>query len=180
MDAWGGASIVDRYGKIANMVMQYLQKHPTADFAEVSEKILGPYENSIDYTGMSPRIFEAAMTRTCQVLAEGDYKIVKPGIHYISFKPDFSDFDEVMKKIEDKKYCQQIAENAYQELIQSGKYTYQRYVRTMVKTLKKEKMQDKSHRLGYIKVILGIYDLIQKQYNRLYKILVRKGWIWRT
>lgn len=173
----GGASILDADGKIASMVLQYHQSHPNANFEEAAAQILSPYEDSICYKMISPRIFEAAMTKTCQVLAEGDYKVIKPGIHYISFKPDFSDFDEVIKKIQDKEYCKAIAENAYQELIQSGKYSYQRYVRNVVRTLKKEKKEGKQYHLGYIKAVLSGYNTILSWYNRLYKVWVSRGWI---
>lgn len=173
----GGASILDADGKIASMVLQYHQSHPKVNFEEAAAQILSPYEDSICYKMISPRIFEAAMARTCQVLAEGDYKVIKPGIHYISFKPDFSDFDEVIKKIQDKEYCKAIAENAYQELIQSGKYSYQRYVRNVVRTLKKEKKEGKQYHLGYIKVVLSGYNTILSWYNRLYKVWVSRGWI---
>lgn len=173
----GGASIVDEDGKIANMVIQYQQKHPKANFDEVSEKILSPYENSIGYKMISPRTFEAAMTRTCQVLVQADYKIMKPGIHYISFKSDFSDFSEVIEKIQDRDYCRSIAENAYQELIQSGKYSYQRYVKNVVRTLKKEKEVSKVIHLEYVKVILQGYNIILNLYNRMYKVWLRRGWI---
>ena len=74
---------------------------------------------------ISPRHFECAMTKTCQVLVEGDYQgVLEPGRHYIELKRDYSNLDEVIEKIQDRELCEQIAERAYEEVVASGKYTY--------------------------------------------------------
>ncbi len=157
----GGASILDEDGKIESMVNLYIKKHPGADFKEVSSELLKPYENGINYTSISPRIFECAMTKTCQILLEDDYRIIRPGIHYINLKRDFSNFDEVVKKVQNKKYCAQIAENAYKELIVSGKYSYEKYVKRMMDTIEKNKKFNvyNKRKQWWIVLLLKIYNL---------------------
>lgn len=157
----GGASILDEDGKIESMVNLYIKKHPGADFKEVSSELLKPYENGINYTSISPRIFECAMTKTCQILLEDDYRIIRPGIHYINLKRDFSNFDEVVKKVQNKKYCAQIAENAYKELIVSGKYSYEKYVKRIMDTIEKNKKFNvyNKRKQWWIVLLLKIYNL---------------------
>ena len=157
----GGASILDEDGKIESMVNLYIKKHPGASFKEVSSELLEPYENSINYTMISPRIFECARTTTCQIFLEDDYRIIRPGIHYINLKRDFSNFDEVVKKVQNKKYCAQIAENAYKELIVSGKYSYEKYVKRMMDTIEKNKKFNvyNKRKQWWIVLLLKIYNL---------------------
>ncbi|MBT8506740.1 hypothetical protein B1F79_04690 [Coxiella-like endosymbiont of Rhipicephalus sanguineus] len=66
---------------------------------EVAERILELLESigeKIDYNQISPRHFEAVATKTLQILYEGEYSnILKPWVHYVPLKKDYSNFDEV-------------------------------------------------------------------------------------
>ena len=125
----GGASILDIDGRIRAMVDTYTKNNPKATYEDIKREILDVYGEEIDYVMMSPRCFETAMTRTCQILVEGDYAgIFKPDVHYIELKKDFSNIDEVVEKVKDKKLCKKIADRAYNDIIKSGKYTYKEYV----------------------------------------------------
>ena len=49
------------------------------------------------YRTISPRHFEAAAFRVCQVLFEGHYSgLMEPMVHYIPLRKDFSNFDQVL------------------------------------------------------------------------------------
>jgi len=52
-------------------VQQYLRKNAGADFEEVFEKILAPYEANYVYSALSPRIFEAATLKVPMILFPG-------------------------------------------------------------------------------------------------------------
>ncbi len=63
------------------------------------------------YRAISPRVFEAAMTKTCQILTRGDYSgVIEPDIHYIPIEPDFSDYKEALSKFRDLSFRNQIIE----------------------------------------------------------------------
>jgi hypothetical protein len=63
------------------------------------------------------------------VLTEGEYNgILLPGRHYIAVKEDFSNLEEVLKEIKRDALRKQIVETAYQEIVESGKYTYRQFV----------------------------------------------------
>jgi hypothetical protein len=129
----GGASLMDSSGRIRRDVERYVSVHPDADFDEVEANCFPGEDYNINLFAVSPRHFECAITRTCQALMEGSYAgIFKPGTHYIEIKKDFSNIGDVFDKINDKEYCENIAENTYRDIVQSGKYTYRRFANMVV------------------------------------------------
>jgi hypothetical protein len=98
---------------------------PNLRFEEVHDAILAPHEDKIYYRTISARHFEAAALRVSQILFEGKYSgILKPMIHYIPLKKDFSNFDEVIKMFKDSEFRREITRNAYDDLIASDNYSY--------------------------------------------------------
>jgi hypothetical protein len=121
----GGASMLDRDGKIKQRTEAYLAQHPGATFAEVEEACFPGLDGTLKYTALSPRHLEACATRTCQVLVEGKYNdVLVPGRHYIELKRDFGNIDEVLEIIKQDDARDEITERAYREIIESGRYTY--------------------------------------------------------
>jgi len=128
-----GASLHDADGKIMKSVDRYEAKHPGASFEEVEGACFPGKEANLRLFCISPRHFEACMTRTCQALVEGEYGgIFKPGVHYIEIKNDWSNIADVMLQIEDVDYCERIADNAYRDIIESGLYTYREFVKMVI------------------------------------------------
>jgi hypothetical protein len=124
-----GASIIDFDGMLEKRVDRYMEKKPDASFEEVFEKLLSPYEGSLDLHQISPRCFEAAALRTPMVLFEGRYSgILVPDRHYIALKKDFSNFEEVIAKIKDHDYLQKMSERTYEEIARNKKYSYESFV----------------------------------------------------
>jgi len=124
-----GASLHDPDGSIMTKVDQYVSEHPTASFEEVEEACFPGLDGNLRLFTLSPRHFEACMTRTCQALVEGEYGgVFKPGVHYIEIKKDWSNIPDVIKQIEDVDFCERIAGNAYRDIVESGLYTYRNFV----------------------------------------------------
>lgn len=129
----GGASLHDPRGEIRKKVDEFVAKYPSAPFEEVKEKCFPNEDNNIELFAISPRHFDACITKTCQVLIEGNYDgIFQPNKHYIPIKKDFSNIKDVLKKIEDVSYCEEIAQNAYTDIILNGDYTYARFVKKVL------------------------------------------------
>lgn len=128
-----GASLHDPDGHIRELINQYLIDNPNADFAAVEKACFPGADGNIHLATLSPRHFEACITRTCQALIEGEYGgVFKPGIHYIEIKKDWSNIRDVINQIEDIEYCEQIADNAYRHIVDSGLYTYRCFVRQII------------------------------------------------
>jgi hypothetical protein len=87
------------------------------------------WEDVVRYRTVSPRHFEAASLRVCQVLFEGHYSgVMKPMVHYIPLRKDFSNLDAVLEMCRDDALCRTLTDNAHRDLIASGEYGYERFV----------------------------------------------------
>ncbi len=127
-----GSSIMDADGEIGRGFDEYLRIHPTATYSEAKEACFPDLAENLK-GAIGPRHLESAITRTCQVLIRDDYNgILKEDIDYIPVDPDYGNIDEVVKKINDKTYCSEIADNCYRNVIESKKYTYQTLVREVM------------------------------------------------
>lgn len=125
----GGATLHDPDGSIKKKVDYYVNQHPGATFEEVEQACFPGLDGNIKLLVLTPRVFDACMTRTCQVLVEGEYGgILKPGVHYIEIKKDWSNIADVIKQIEDVELCERMADNAYRDIAESGLYTYQNFI----------------------------------------------------
>lgn len=127
--AEGGASIHDRDGSIRRRTEAFMRDHPGAPFEEVERSCFPGQDGRVSLYALSPRHLEACVTRTCQILVEGAYGgILKPGVHYLPVKRDFSNLDEVLEMTRDERLRERIVEAAYRDIVQSGKYSLPRFV----------------------------------------------------
>jgi hypothetical protein len=124
-----GVSIFDIEDVVRVACEHLIAMNPKISFEEVSEKVLRDWEGNIPYRMVSPRHFEAAALRVCQILFEGEYSgIIQPMVHYIPLKKDFSNFSDVIRMFKDEKLRHRLTENAYCDLITSRQYSYQRFI----------------------------------------------------
>lgn len=118
-----GASIWDYTGQIEKEVKRLLRNEPHLNFDDVYEKVLVKYEGNIMYNACSPRLFEAIALRTALVMFPGEYSnVCKPDKHYIPLEKDFSNFHDVVKKLNDIDYLQSLVNFAHQDIIASGRF----------------------------------------------------------
>lgn len=124
-----GVSILDVEDVVRTECERLLVLNPKLSFEEISERVLRSWEDNIPYRTISPRYFEAAALRTCQILFEGKYsEIMQPMVHYIPLKKDFSNFEDVICLFKDQGLRRELSENAYHDLIESGQYTYKKFI----------------------------------------------------
>lgn len=118
-----GSSILDRDGS----VLEFFEAHPDASLEQL-EAIRPGTDGSLDYRAMAPRHLEAVMTKTCQVLIEGDYGgVLRPGDHYIEVKRDFSNLGHVLEQMTDEDLRVRIVERAYRDIVTSGAFSYRAF-----------------------------------------------------
>jgi len=121
-----GSSVLDRRGEIKAQIEQILQEDPSTSFEEVSTQLPDGWDEH-QFFALSPRHFEAIITKTCQILIEGRYEgVLEPDKHYIPLKRDLSNVDEVLEKIKDQELIKRIADQAYSDIYLSGAYSYRR------------------------------------------------------
>jgi len=132
----GGASVLDKDGSIKQRVEGYLAEHPNASFEETRDQCFPDEDHAINLACLSPRHFEACITRTCQILLEGSYNgVFQPWRHYIPLKNDYSNLDEVFKALADDSLVDRITEQAYEDIISSGKWSYRKFVKDVEETI---------------------------------------------
>lgn len=129
----GGSSIFDRDGSISVRTMDYMKAHPGETFGQVEAACFPGADGSFSYRLLGPRHLEAVMTKTCQVLIEGEYGgVLEPGTHYIELKRDFSNLPEVLEWMKDDRRRATTVERAYRDVIDSGQYSYRRFAEILL------------------------------------------------
>jgi hypothetical protein len=124
-----GASVLDRNGEINKRVDAYLAMYPAATFEDCRAACFAEQDNKLGLSCISPRHFEACMTRTCQLLLEGDYNgVLEPWRHYIPIRRDYSNVDEVLNALSDKALVERIVEQAYADIVESGRWSYRKFI----------------------------------------------------
>jgi len=129
----GGASIHDRDGSIRRCVDATLASNPCASFEAIEAACFPGLDGRFGLRAISPRHLEAAATRTPQILIEGEYNgILEAGRHYIPLKADFGNMDEVLDEVATARMGSTVAQRAYDDVIASGRYGYDSFVRTLL------------------------------------------------
>ena len=124
-----GSSIVDFDGSVEQAVRTYMVEHPLALYPEVEEQVLRRLPPTPEINALSPRLFEAASLRTAMVMFPGEYSgAVQPWEHYIPLAKDFSNVADVAERIRDASFLRQLTDQAYGELIGSGRYSERQFV----------------------------------------------------
>lgn len=112
-----GASIADYDGSVERGVRDYLAANPAATFEEVEKAVLAPYEGNVELRVISPRQFEAAALRTGLVLFPGGYSgLLEPDRHYIPLERDFSNFENVLERLHDVTWLEEMVARTYEEV----------------------------------------------------------------
>jgi hypothetical protein len=125
-----GCNVFDRDGSIARRIQRALEKNPSATYEEVRAKYLADVEGRIAMNQISPKLFEAIACGTALVLFEGRYSgVLEPERHFIPLKKDFSNVDEVLRRVQDDAELEAMAQRAFQDVILSGTYSYRAFVK---------------------------------------------------
>ena len=132
----GGTSILDWDGSLHKKTGEYVERYPEADFEEIEQNCFPGLDGSFRGFAISPRHLEACATQSCQILTEGEYNgILKPNVHYIEMKKDFSNLDAVIELIQRDDQREEITKRAYEEVVASGKYTYEGFTKFVSETV---------------------------------------------
>lgn len=102
LGANSGSSLLDPYGDIQHSVREYLRIYPNAKFEEVEKSCFKGEDGKYSFTAISPRVLEAGLLESCQILVEGSYSgVISAWEHFIPLKSDASNFDEVVLAMKD-------------------------------------------------------------------------------
>jgi hypothetical protein len=140
-----GSNVFDDYGEIRRSIKWEIDNNPSVTYEEIHHKYLAEHEGKVKMNQISPKMFEAIALKTALVLFEGAYSgILKPDLHYISLKKDFSNLDQVLAKLDDISYLENITETAFSDIILSGKYNYEQFILQFDDVIAQYKIQGKN------------------------------------
>ncbi|WP_298274379.1 hypothetical protein [uncultured Bradyrhizobium sp.] len=124
-----GSSLLDARGEIRERVERQLQRNPKASFEELERTCFPGQDMRQVFTGAGPRLFEAAIARSCQILTPGNYAgVLNPGEHYIALAPDCSNADSVYEQMQDDDANEARIEACYRALVDDPKFRYRNFV----------------------------------------------------
>jgi hypothetical protein len=122
-----GSSVLDRRGEIRAKVQWLLERTPGLRFEDVSDCLPRGWDDH-RFFALGPRHLEAVITRTCQVLVEGDYDgVLQANRHYLPLRRDLGNLDDVLHMARDHALLEKTATRAYEDLYLSGRYTYRSF-----------------------------------------------------
>jgi hypothetical protein len=105
------------------------------DYREIFEKFFAGRTHSVP-TGkcISSRHFDAAGTKTCQIMFRGRFNdILNADEHYLALDSDFSNIDDVLARFRDPTQRQRIADAAFDLVV--SKHTYAHRMQTVCDVL---------------------------------------------
>lgn len=141
----GGSTIIDPDGEIFKNGTEYTKQHPNASFEELEKLFFAGMDGNLGLIAISPRHLEACVTKTCQVLIEGDYNnVLKPNVHYIELKKDFSNLEHVFQQMKDEVLRKKYVAAAYADVVASQNYTYLNYTNTLMNSALPTKIHKRS------------------------------------
>lgn len=100
---------------------------------------IGDREDGVDYSMISPRIFEYARARTAMILFRGRYSdIIEADKHYILLEPDFSNAEDVLARLDDLAFLQGLTDQAFDHLIGSNHFSYKAFAAFVSRVIDEE------------------------------------------
>ncbi len=94
----------------------YEKDHPNFDRQEILT-LLPPVNERVRLRALGSRIMEAAATRTPQIMYRDEFDgPMRPDIDYIALNKSHDNLDDVLSKVKDHKYLEQIATNCEKTL----------------------------------------------------------------
>jgi len=174
----GGSSLNDPYGKLRHKITKYLTNNPNAGFAEVEKKCFPGLDGQHVFAGVSPRLFEAAALKTCQILIRDEYVGgIEEYVDYIPLEEDLSNLDEVFELMRDESKCIAMVESCYQKLIATNDFDYSNFVPEVLAEIKSSKQgitqTDIRNINGHLNA-LAPYLNIKTQFGGFYERLWRR------
>lgn len=151
-----GSNVINRDLKLENQINKmYKTSNKNNNYLDVLKKF--NIQEELNVGQISPKMFEAINCKTVLVLFEGNYSnILVPDIHYISLKEDFSNIESVMDRINDNNHLQNIANRTYNDIVKSGKYSYQNFISYFDKTISSFLDKNKTIHIIFMKKHLSI------------------------
>ncbi|MDQ2984958.1 MAG: hypothetical protein M3R70_13710 [Actinomycetota bacterium] len=129
--AESGASALDRRGELPKLEAELRAEDPELTFEGFAQR-MPPGWDDYRFFAVSPRHLEAVVTKTAQILVEGHYSgVLEAERHYIPVRRDLSNLDDALEAARDEQRLAQIAEQAYHDVYESGRFSSRQLTGTL-------------------------------------------------
>jgi hypothetical protein len=125
----------DPNGSIKERCLTYLDRHPNALYEDVKAACFPGMKDDYRFDAIGPRLFEAAATRTCQVLIKDEYLGLEPYQDYVPLEEDFSNLPEVFEILRNPELLGRVADSAHRKLIASKRFSFETFVREILDSI---------------------------------------------
>jgi hypothetical protein len=140
-----GSSILDPDGRIGDCAASYRKLKPTSTFEEVEQNCF-PGQDGLAFpehrvfSTISPRIFEAGLGGTAQILIEGKYEgVLEPWTHYVPVDATLSDASALVDIVRDTGRAEEMASACRVRLLSLPRLTYRRLVEDVLEEVRKSR-----------------------------------------
>ena len=125
-----GCNVFDFDGSIRESIIKHKDRDPNISDDQLYLKYVAEHEEKYAKTNqISPKMFEAVAMRTVLVMYEGEYSgIFSPDLHYVPLDKNAAELNKVRNILSFDKQLDAIAERAYKDIIESEKYSYERFI----------------------------------------------------
>lgn len=179
LGANSGSSLLDPQGDVQRNVRRYLASHPRASFKEVEQVCFLGLDGLNEFTAISPRVIEAGLLGSCQILVDGHYSgILKPWEHYIPITADASNFDEVLEAMQNRTLTDRLIANCRTALLNTTALHYRSHANEMMRLIVE---RTKDAEVGMVGAEIG--PVIRIKIRRLMFVIqrfsysaLRSGW----
>tara|TARA_B100000989_G_scaffold58902_1_gene40116 strand:- start:3787 stop:4848 length:1062 start_codon:yes stop_codon:yes gene_type:complete len=124
-----GCKIFDDIQELMVKIDKKIEINPNYSYEEAEKDFSLKKLEKYNSCEVSPKMFEAAILGTVLIMYPGNYAgVFKKNIHYIELQKDFSNIEDVMKKVNDNDFLQKMADRTYTDIIESGQYSYKSFI----------------------------------------------------
>jgi glycosyltransferase involved in cell wall biosynthesis len=136
LGAESGSNLFDFTGEVESWCRDFEHRHAIRfcrhteeQYRQADAEYLHRFEDNVAYAQISLRHFEAAATRSLQILYEGSYSgILIAHRHFVPLRRDLSNFGEIIDAVSDERRRAQLTECTYEEIIRNPRYWHEEFV----------------------------------------------------
>ena len=164
-----GSNVFDFNGDLQDKIETDLGNGFSED--EIFDRHLTKLEKGVKVNMISPKMFEAISLKTALVLYEGEYSgVLIPNRHYIPLKKDFSNFTEIVSKLNDDHFLQDMVDRAYEEICMNDNLSYKYFIRNVFDSIIDDevcilKPKEHAQAFGYFEKVISIKNLFVTTYH---------------
>ena len=125
----GGSSIWDPRGEVFDRVAAFVERNPQAGYAEIEASCFPGLDRQHVFSAVSPRLFEAAMVRSGQILIEAPYLgVLEPWVHYLPIDETCETASEILASTRDQLAMERMIDACHETLIAGHDFRYSTHV----------------------------------------------------